>query len=149
MSRFSSALHLEEQEDVMPTTRNRITQAMTGALAIVLLSTDVAWAEGRVDARARRARQAIEVLPADRDAPVEVTLSNGLTRIGRVEPLGDRSFLLVEGSGQRTQIPYGQVVRSQRPSKTTVALAAAGAAAVVMMICTNATGNPLCIPTGG
>ena len=133
----------------MPTTRNWITQAMTGALAIVLLSTDVAWAAGAVDARERRARQAIEALLADRDAPVEVTLSNGMTRIGRVEPLGDRSFLLVDGSGQGQQIPYRQVLRSKRPSKTTVALAAAGAAAVVMMICANATGNPLCIPTGG
>ena len=121
---------------------------MTGALAIVLLSTGVAWAEGGIDARERRARQAIEVLLEDRAAPVEVTLSNGMTRIGRVEPLGDRSFLLVDASGQSQQIPYRQVLRSKRPSKTTVFLAAAGAAAVVMMICANATGNPLCIPTG-
>jgi hypothetical protein len=132
----------------MRITRNWIAQATTGALAIVLLSTDVAWAQGGVDARERRARQAIEVLLADRNAPVEVTLSNGTTRIGRVEPLGDRSFLLIDGTGQGTQIPYRQVLRSQRPSKTTVVLAAAGAAAVVMMICANATGNPLCIPTG-
>jgi hypothetical protein len=148
MSRYSSALHLGEQEDVMPNNRNWITAAMTGALAIVLLSTDVAWAEGRVDARERRARQAIEVLLADGNAPVEVTLSNGITRIGRVEPLGRHSFLLVDASGQSTQIPYRQVFRSQRSSKTTVIMAVVVGTAVVMMICIKATGNALCIPTG-
>ena len=132
----------------MPTTRNWINQGMTGALAIVLVSIHVAWAEGAVDARQRRAREAIEVLLAESDAPVEVTLSNGMTRIGRVEPLGDHSFLLVDGSGQATQIPYRQVFRSQRSSKTTVILAVVGAAAIVMMICVKATGNALCIPGG-
>jgi len=132
----------------MLTTHNWVTQAMAGVLAIVLLSSDVARAEGGVDARERRARQAIEVLLAGRDAPVEVTLSNGITRIGRVEPLGDHSFLLVDVAGQGTQVPYRQVLRSQRPSKTTVVLAAVGAAVVVVIICANATGNHLCTPTG-
>ena len=132
----------------MPTTRNWMNQGMTGALAIVLVSTHVAWAEGAVDARERRAREAIEVLLAESDAPVEVTLSNGMTRIGRVEPLGDHSFLLVDGSGQGTQIPYRQVLRSQRSSKATVILAVIGATVIVMMICAKATGNALCIPGG-
>ena len=137
-SRYSSTLHLTEQEDVMATTHNRITQTTTGAFGIVLLSP--AWPGlGERGQRARATGAAGNRGPAGRPRCARRSDAfQRMTRIGRVEPLGDHSFLLVDGSGQRQQIPYRQVVRSQRPSKTTVVLAAAGATAVVMMICAHA-----------
>jgi hypothetical protein len=132
----------------MPITRTWMIRALTNALATVLMSNGVAWAEAGADARELRGRQAIEALLAERDAPVQVTLSNGVTRVGRVEPLGRHSFLLVDRTGQPTQVHYRQVFQAQRPSKKTIVIAALGAAAVVVLVCTSATGNPLCIPTG-
>ncbi len=83
---------------------------------------------------------------ANRDALVEITLLNGTTHRGRLEALGEHSFLLVDGSGQMRQVPYRQVGQAGHMSIGQI-LAIAGVAAGVALIiwCGKVAGNALCL----
>jgi len=120
---------------------------MVGAVLGVLLSGNAAWADGS-DKHERWARQAIEALMADpAAAAAQITLADGTTRVGRLQALGEHSFLLVDAAGQKTQVPFRQVRRSTGFTKTQIALiVAAGAAATVMIVCYQISGHVLCLP---
>ena len=130
----------------------RHTQARTlrfraGVLLAGLLSGNAAWADGS-DKHERWARQAIEALMADpAAAAAEITLADGTTRVGRLQALGEHSFLLVDAAGQRTQVPFRQVRRSTGLTRKQIALiAAVAAAATVMIVCYQISGHVLCLP---
>ena len=125
------------------------TSRLTAAVLIgVLFSGSIASAAERSDKGERKARQVIEAVMADPEAVVEITLFDGTTHVGRPQPLGERSFLLVDAAGQATQVPYRGVRGSRGLTKKQLAIiASAAAAAVVMIVCHQIAGNVFCLGT--
>jgi hypothetical protein len=120
---------------------------VTAVLTATLMSGSLAWAGGPNDKREARAREAIHALMAQQDAPVEVTLANGRTHQGWLQPLGRRSFLIVDDAGQKTQIRYSQVMQSRNLSTGKIVAAAGVAAGVALMMwCSKTVGNAICLP---
>jgi hypothetical protein len=121
---------------------------VTGVLTAALMSGGLAWADGRGDTRERLARQAMQSLATERDGFVEITLSDGTRHQGRLESLGEHSFLLVDRAGQMRQVPYRQVSKSGSMSAGQILIIAGVTAGIMMVVwCSKAVGNPLCIPT--
>ena len=119
---------------------------VTGVLTAALMSGSVAWADGRGDARERAARGAIAALMAAQDSPVEITLLDGSKYQGRLESLGERSFLLIDRTGQMRQVPYRQVQKSGSMSAGQILIIAGVTAAIMMVVwCSKAAGNPFCL----
>ena len=132
----------------MPCAHAWTSRLTVGVLIGVLLSSSMASAAGRGDKGERKARQVIEAAMADPEAMVAITLLDGTTHVGRPQPLGEHSFLLIDAAGQATQVPYRRVGGSTGlTKKQLVIIAAATAAGIVMIVCQQTAGNVFCIPT--